>query len=144
MVEIPNSLRSVFSAIVREHDGAYVVNIPSEEIDHDAVTPGEAYRVAVFESSATTGQADQESEQPGSVQSDRQRKPSQPPVEEDEIRDVTIETVGDEGDGIAKVDRGYVVIIPGVQPGDEPTVKIEQVKQNVAFATVVDPDPRTL
>jgi predicted RNA-binding protein with TRAM domain len=57
---------------------------------------------------------------------------------------VTIETIGDQGDGIAKVDRGYVVIVPDAQPGDEPTVEIEQVQQNVAFASVVDSDPRTL
>lgn len=144
MVEIPDSLRSMFSATVRERDGAYDVEIPSGEIDHDAVTPGEIYRVAVFETSATTGRADQESEHPVSNQSDRQHRPSQPPVDEGEIRDVTIETVGDQGDGIAKVDRGYVVIVPDAQPGDEPTVKIEPVKQNVAFATVVDPDSRTL
>jgi predicted RNA-binding protein with TRAM domain len=57
---------------------------------------------------------------------------------------VTIETIGDQGDGIAKVDRGYVVIVPGGQPGDEPTVEIEQVQENVAFASVVDIDPRAL
>jgi predicted RNA-binding protein with TRAM domain len=57
---------------------------------------------------------------------------------------VTIETVGDQGDGIAKVERGYVVIVPDAQPGDEPTIEIEQVQQNVAFASIVDSDPRTL
>jgi predicted RNA-binding protein with TRAM domain len=56
------------------------------------------------------------------------------------VRDVSIETVGDQGDGIAKVDRGYVVIVPGAEPGDEPTVRIDQVQQNVAFASVVDRD----
>ncbi|ELY69193.1 hypothetical protein C488_20937 [Natrinema pellirubrum DSM 15624] len=55
---------------------------------------------------------------------------------------MTIETVGDQGDGIAKVERGYVVIVPGAQPGDEPTVEIEQVQENVAFASIVDSDPR--
>ena len=63
-------------------------------------------------------------------------------MEEGEVRDVTIETVGDQGDGIAKVERGYVVIVPGAQPGDEPTVKVEQVQENVAFASIVDSDPR--
>jgi tRNA/tmRNA/rRNA uracil-C5-methylase (TrmA/RlmC/RlmD family) len=33
---------------------------------------------------------------------------------------VTIETVGDQGDGIAKVERGYVVIVPETQPGEQP------------------------
>ncbi|ELZ53165.1 hypothetical protein C465_01419 [Halorubrum distributum JCM 9100] len=61
-----------------------------------------------------------------------------------EVRDVTIETTGDQGDGIAKVERGYVVIVPGGQPGDEPSVEIEQVKENVAFASIVERDSRAL
>jgi len=144
MVEIPDSLRSVFSATVRDRDGAYVVEIPSEEIDHDAVTSGETYRVAILESSPSAKTAEQGTRHQDDFQRDRQRQPSDLPVDEGDIRDVTIETVGDQGDGIAKVDRGYVVIVPDAQPGDEPTVKIEQVQENVAFASVVDPDPRTL
>ena len=62
MVEIPDSLRSVFSATVRERDGAHLVEIPSGEIDHVAVTPGERYRVAVLESFPITGRPKQESE----------------------------------------------------------------------------------
>ena len=58
-----------------------------------------------------------------------------------EVRDVTIETVGEQGDGIAKVERGYVVIVPDGKPGDEPTVEIDQVRDNVAFASIVDTDP---
>jgi predicted RNA-binding protein with TRAM domain len=52
---------------------------------------------------------------------------------------VTIESVGDQGDGIAKVERGYVVIVPDGQPGQQPTVEIDTVRQNVSFATIVDP-----
>jgi len=51
---------------------------------------------------------------------------------------VTIETLGDKGDGIAKIERGYVVIVPDSQPGDEPTVEITSVRQNVSFAEVVE------
>ena len=32
----------------------------------------------------------------------------------------------------------------GAHPGDEPTVEIEQVQENVAFANIVDSDPRAL
>ena len=142
MVEIPDSLRSVFSATVRQRDEEYVVEVPSGEIAHDAVSLGATYRVAVFESSPTTegGERNHRS----SDRSQRTSHPPEPPVEEGEIRDVTIETVGDQGDGIAKVERGYVVIVPDAQPGDEPTIEIEQVQQNVAFASIVDSDPRTL
>jgi predicted RNA-binding protein with TRAM domain len=144
MVEIPDSLRSVFSATLRQRDGEYVVEIPSREITHDAVSPGGTYRVAIFDSPETAEDGEQDSKPSERSQRTSQRGPPEPPVEEGEVRDVTIETVGDQGDGIAKVDRGYVVIVPDAQPGDEPTVKIEQVQENVAFASIVDPDPRTL
>ena len=47
---------------------------------------------------------------------------------------MTIESLGDQGDGITKIDRGYVVIVPGTRPDDKVTVEIE----NVAFARVSD------
>ncbi|HKL30452.1 MAG TPA: TRAM domain-containing protein [Natrialbaceae archaeon] len=143
MVEIPDTLRSVFSATVRERDGKYVVEIPASEIEHEAVDVGGSYRVAILEQAEPTTEVETEapSQSPTPRNEDRDGPP-QPPVEEGEIRDVTIETVGDQGDGIAKVERGYVVIVPGAGPGDEPTVEIETVRQNVGFASVVEDDSR--
>jgi len=46
-----------------------------------------------------------------------------------EVRGVTIETTGNQGDGIANIERSYVVIVIGRQPSDELTVEIEQVKR---------------
>lgn len=143
MVEIPDSLRCVFSATVRERDGVYVVDIPSREIDLGAVTPGETYRIAICESPASTESGEQDSHHSDHAGHPRQTHSNEPPVAEGEILDVTVEAVGDQGDGIAKVDRGYVVIVPGAQPGEQPTIEIEQVRENVAFARVVDPDYRT-
>lgn len=144
MVEIPDSLRSVFSATVHERDGTYIVEIPANEVIHDAVTTGETYRVAFLD--APISSESPEGDVPSSLRSQRenQSQPSEPPVDEGEVREVTIETVGDQGDGIAKVERGYVVIVPGAQPGQQPTVEIEQVQENVAFASVIDDDPRAL
>ena len=140
MVEIPDSLRSVFSATVRQRDEEYVVEVPSGEIAHDAVSPGETYRVAVFKSPATTegGERDHRS----SDRSQRTSHPPEPPVEEGEQREVEIENLGDQGDGIAKVERGYVVIVPKTDIGDRVTVEMRQVRENVAFADVVDRKPR--
>ncbi|WP_049912041.1 TRAM domain-containing protein [Natrinema limicola] len=144
MVEIPDSLCSLFSAPIEERNGTYVVEIPSSEVDHEALSADETYRVAILESPASTeSSVQQKTQQPPSREA-VSRAPSGPPVEEGEVRDVTIETVGDQGDGIAKVERGYVVIVSGAQPGDEPTIEIEQVQKNVAFASVVDSDPRAL
>jgi predicted RNA-binding protein with TRAM domain len=142
MVEIPDSLRSVFSATVHERDGGYIVEIPAEEITHDAVTVGETYRVAILDTPTARVSTEQDTPQSSrSQRRDPQHSPG-PPVEEGEVRDVTIETIGDQGDGIAKVERGYVVIVPGGQPGQQPTVEIEQVQENVAFASVIEDDPR--
>jgi predicted RNA-binding protein with TRAM domain len=149
MVEISDSLRSVFSATVRERGNEYVVEIPANEIEHEAVAVGDTYRVAVLE--PVESPSDGSDEEPSESQPQQRSQPSrnedregppEPPVEEGEVRDVTIETVGDQGDGIAKVERGYVVIVPGASPGDEPTVEIETVRKNVGFASVVENDPR--
>lgn len=60
-----------------------------------------------------------------------------PPVETGEVRSVTIDTLGDQGDGLARVERGFVVIVPGTQPGDRVDVEITDVRQTVAFAEPV-------
>ena len=140
MAEIPDSLQSLFTATVEQRDGRYVVEIPTSEVEHEAAVPGRTYRVAVL---PTVNTDTDESTAPAEDGETTDRTPGRPapPVDEGEIRDVTIESVGDQGDGIAKVERGYVVIVPGAEPGDEPTVEIEQVKQNVAFARVVDDTP---
>jgi predicted RNA-binding protein with TRAM domain len=143
MVEISDSLRSVFSAQIEERDGSYMLDVPASEIEHDALAADETYRVAILKSESSTSQKNQE-EQPQSAAQQPTPTSDGPPVDEGEIRDVTIETTGDQGDGIAKVERGYVVIVPGGQPGDELSVEIEQVKENVAFASIVEPDSRAL
>jgi len=140
MVEIPDSLRSLFTATIDERDGRYVIEVPDSEIEHDAARPGGTYRVAILPHHETDGSDEEEADPSGEAEGG----PPAPPVDEGEVREVTIESVGDQGDGIAKVERGYVVIVPDAQPGDEPTVEIEQVKQNVAFARILDEDSRTL
>ncbi|OYR53885.1 hypothetical protein DJ73_06175 [Halorubrum sp. Ea1] len=52
-----------------------------------------------------------------------------------------MENIGEQGDGIAKIDRGYVVIVPETTVGERVTVELETVRDNVAFADVVERDP---
>ena len=66
------------------------------------------------------------------------QSPQGPPVETGDVRTVTIEALGDQGDGIAKVERGYVLIVPGGEPGDELTARVEDVRENVGFAQMVN------
>ncbi|MDB2253353.1 TRAM domain-containing protein [Halorubrum ezzemoulense] len=143
MIEISDSLRSLFSAQIEERDGSYIVDVPASEIEHDALAADETYRVAILKSESSTSQKTQEEQRQSAAQEPTPTSDG-PPVDEGEVRDVTIETTGDQGDGIAKVERGYVVIVPGGQPGDELSVEIEQVQANVAFASIVEPDSRAL
>ncbi|MFC7058429.1 TRAM domain-containing protein [Halovenus salina] len=136
MVEIPDSLRSLFTATVEEREGNYVIEVPKSEIENEAARPGATYRVAVLPHAVESDGV--ETDDTTETTPDREPGPPEPPVDEGERREVTIESVGDQGDGIAKVERGYVVIVPGARPGDEPTIEIDQVKENVAFATVVE------
>ncbi|MDB2286842.1 TRAM domain-containing protein [Halorubrum ezzemoulense] len=143
MTEIPDSFRSLFSAQIEERDGSYVVDIPSNEVEHDTLAVDETYRIAILVSESSKEQKTQQ-DQPQSIVQEETPTSDGPPVNEGEVHDVAIETTGDQGDGIAKVEHGYVVIVPGGQPGDELTVEIEQVKENVAFASIVEPDSRAL
>ncbi len=135
MIEIPEKLRSLFTGTVHEREGRYVIEVPASEVEHDAVAVGERYRVALVETPDGTGAAEGKRE---STSDSNDGGAPTPPVDEGEVRQVVVESVGDQGDGIAKVERGYVVIVPDARPGDEPTVEIEEVQQNVAFARVIE------
>lgn len=53
----------------------------------------------------------------------------------DEI-EVTIESTGAKGDGIAKVNN-FVVIVPGAKEGEKVKVRITRVLKKMAFAEIV-------
>lgn len=61
-----------------------------------------------------------------------------PPVTEGETRDVVIEDTGEQGDGITRVERGFVVIAPDTEPDEHVEIEITDVRENVAFAEIVD------
>jgi len=58
------------------------------------------------------------------------------PVKVGEELDVTIEAVGEKGDGIAKK-NGFVLFIPGVKQGEQVKIKVTKVLKKVGFAEVV-------
>jgi len=160
MVEITDSLACLYTGRVESRGDDYVVTVPASEIEHGSVSVGETYRIAVLDRAEAADDASTESADGGassgpagdgtageSSSDDGQRPTSRgaagavqpdPPVSEGEVRDVTIETLGDKGDGIAKIERGYVVIVPDAEPGEEPTVEITSVRENVSFANVVE------
>ena len=58
------------------------------------------------------------------------------PVKEGQEYDVTIEGIGEKGDGIAKIE-GFVIVIPGTQKGQKVRVKVNAVRGKVSFGEVV-------
>lgn len=129
MVDIPDNLRAVFTGTVEHRDDAYVVEIPADEVSRGTISPESVYRIALLSTPDGNG-VDTPTEE-----SDAEPTP---PVSEGEQRTVTVEAVGSEGDGIAKVERGYVVIVPNSEPGEEVAVEIERVTPSVAFAEIAD------
>ncbi|MCU4716603.1 TRAM domain-containing protein [Halapricum hydrolyticum] len=129
---ISDQLRCLFSANVEERDGSYVVEVPEQEIRLGGLQEGETYRVAVLPSPATD-ESDDTNPDPRPEQA-----PQTPPVEEGEKHTVEIEDIGEQGDGITRVERGFVVIIPDTEEGERVTVEITDVRENVAFAEVVE------
>jgi predicted RNA-binding protein with TRAM domain len=59
------------------------------------------------------------------------------PVVQDETYEVTITSVGDKGDGIAKI-KGFIVIVPGARKGDYVKIKVTKVLEKVSFAKVLE------
>ncbi|QKY19668.1 TRAM domain-containing protein [Halolamina sp. CBA1230] len=131
-MEISEQLRCLFSATVEEQDGSYVVEVPEQEIQLGDLQAGDTYRVAVLPSRSTEVADDTDAE------SEREQATQLPPVEEGEQRTVEIEDIGEQGDGITRVERGFVVIVPDTEQGERVTVTITDVSQNVAFADVVE------
>ena len=133
MVEIPDRLTCLFTSSVTETDDSYSIEVPADELDAGAITPGETYRVVILENSKPLG-----SNQRNFSENSSTTKPSEPPVSRGETREVTIEALGDQGDGIAKIARGYVLIVPDAQPDDELIVEIKDARESFAFAEIRD------
>lgn len=62
--------------------------------------------------------------------------PSTAPVKVGDELEVTIEAVGEKGDGLAKKD-GFVLFVPGVKQGDRVRIRVTRVLRKVGFAEVV-------
>ncbi|GAA0668815.1 TRAM domain-containing protein [Natronoarchaeum mannanilyticum] len=135
-MKISEQLLCLFSGNIEEQDGRYVVEIPERELELGEVRNGENYRVALLPQ--TSGSNDDEEQQSATPKSSREHDPSGPPVEEGEVRDVEIEDIGEQGDGIARVERGYVVIVPDTETGERVSVEMATVRENVAFGEVVE------
>ena len=136
-MEISDKLLCLFSADVTIEDDKYVVEVPRREIETGSVEPGETYRVALISDDSDSSE---QSESQSSSESTSSGAPSepQPPVEEGEVRYVEVEDIGKQGDGIARVERGYVIIVPGGEVGERVKIEITEVKSNFAVGDILE------
>jgi predicted RNA-binding protein with TRAM domain len=119
----------LFSAEVTDDGDSYTVEVPKREVERGTVEPGATYRVALIDR-----------ERSASTDEGAESAPSepQPPVERGETRYVEIEDIGKQGDGIARVERGYVIIVPGADVGERVKVEVTEVKSNFAVGEILD------
>lgn len=138
-MKIADNLLCLFSAQVDEQPDSYVIEIPKQEITNGPLQRGEVYRTAMIATAPDAG-TETRSTTPDTpteeADANRERETSGPPVAEGDIREVDIEDIGDQGDGIARVERGYVLIVPETEQGERVTIEITEVRQNVAFGEV--------
>jgi len=133
-MEISEKLLCLFSAEVRETDGGeYAVDVPNREVDAGSLEPGETYRVALVARDGSAASSGDTDETASSVDDG-----PQPPVEPGEMRYVEIEDLGKQGDGIARVERGYVIIVPDTEVGERVKIEVTEVKSNFAVGEVVE------
>jgi hypothetical protein len=100
-----DELRCLFNAELVETDAGHAVEVPASEVETGHLEVGDVYRVALVGGERPAADEAAPSE-------------PQPPVEEGELRYVEVEDMGDQGDGIARVERGRGgVLSQPVTPG---------------------------
>ena len=130
-MEISDELLCLFSADVTVEDDRYLVEVPRREVETGAVEAGGTYRVALIS-------ADVDAEAGDDSGTETPPDQPQPPVEPGETRYVEIEDIGKQGDGIARVERGYVIIVPGADIGERVKIEVTEVKSNFAVGEILD------
>lgn len=144
-MEIHDELLCLFSDEVEAKDGSYTITVPTREIVDGDIQPNATYRVAILKQPSSAESTERETaptkqrNQKSQVQNhNRQSGHSAAPVEEGDRRTVDIDGVGEKGDGIARIDNGYVLIVPDTEKRDRVSVEITNVTPNVAFTEVVE------
>lgn len=99
----------------RDEDGNLHFVIPSNMLN---ASEGQRFKMALYETDSSSNYDDA-------------------PVDTGDTREVTIQDIGDQGDGITRIDRGFVLVVPDTEVGDEVEVEITDVKDSFAFAQVI-------
>jgi len=80
------------------------------------------------------------SDETDTAESHREHNDAQsgPPVSVGDQRVVEIDEIGQQGDGLTRVEHGYVVIVPDTEVGERVRIQIRHVRETVGFADVVE------
>lgn len=130
-MEISDSLLCLFSARIEDRGDGAVIEVPERELGVGDVEEGGSYRVAIL------GPAGETASRP-SGRTERDRRVPEPPLSEGDVREVEIEDMGEQGDGIARVERGYIVFVPETEVGETREIEITDVRENFAFGRAID------
>lgn len=143
-MEISEDLLCVFAGRMEERGGSYVVEVPENEVTLGEVEGDEVYRVALL-AVENADEPDRPPEDRSREEDSREERPAEreweasgQPVAEGEQHTVEIEDIGEQGDGIARVERGFVVIVPDTELRERVTIEITDVTDTVAFGEVVE------
>lgn len=138
MVTVDGDLMCLYTATIDSTGDTYTIEVPKREVELGELNPDGTTQVGLFSTPTSDTTHSPNTQSP----TERQHTES-PPVEEGEIVDVEIDSLGDQGDGIGRVGPGYVLIVPETDVGERVSVRITETKDNVAFAEVVKRyDPR--
>lgn len=130
-MDIPDDILCLFSGEINRQDDSYMIEISEREVTLGDLEQDVPYRVAVVPqpkdqtASRTARRSTQEDDERG------------PPVTEGDHRTVDIEGIGEQGDGIARVERGYVVIVPDTEINERVEIEITSVTETVSFGEVI-------
>lgn len=131
MITDLNTFACCFSARIEQKDDRYIVEIPADEIQHGTLDLDDIYQVRFHTSLQNRSSRQSPYEE------------SNPPVSRGDTRRVEIEHLGDEGNGITRLEDGYVVIVPDTEPGDMVQIELTDVNPNVGFADVIEDENET-
>ncbi|WP_336365075.1 TRAM domain-containing protein [Halalkalicoccus salilacus] len=131
-MNISDDVLCLFSAQIERQNGSYRIEIPERELTLGDLKSGSSYRVAILSSDSVQTTPTE------AQRSMHDRTTSEPPVEVGDQRTVDIEDIGEQGDGIARVERGYVVVVPETELNERVTIEITKVTETVAFGEVLE------
>ncbi|MDZ7701523.1 MAG: TRAM domain-containing protein [Halobacteriales archaeon] len=125
-----DELLAMFTARVERDGESLTIDVPGSEVTIGPLEAGATYRVALL----PAGQNANEPRQPAPLSAESE---PEPPVAAGEVVELEIEDLGDKGDGVARIDSGYVVFVPDTTLGERVTVEITEARETMAFAEVI-------